>query len=99
MPLENRIPQVVNSSLHSVHMENREKMTISGVEDVASFTEENIVLLTNMGTLTVKGNDLHINKLNVESGELVIDGSINLCEYSDKGMDNRSGGFFAKLFK
>lgn len=102
MPLEERrlqTKQIVNMAEHNVTMEGREKMSISGVEDVASFSDEMVVLATNMGTLTVKGNDLRINKLNVESGELLVEGTINLCEYTDTEVGHKSVGLFSKLFK
>lgn len=102
MPLEERriqTKQMISQPEHNISMENRGRMSISGVEDVASFTDEIVVLVTNMGTLTIKGNDLRINKLNVESGELLVEGSINSCEYSDSEVGRKNGGFFAKLFK
>ncbi len=102
MPLEERRPQVkqmISVPSHSLQMENREKMSVTGVEDVASFTDETVVLVTNMGTLTVKGSELHINKLNVESGELAIEGNIDVCEYSNADAGRKDGGFFAKLFR
>ncbi len=102
MPLEERkiqAKQPVNRLEHSINMDNREKLSITGVEDVASFSEDSVILVTNMGTLTVKGSELRINKLNVESGELMVEGSINQCEYSDEDAGRKSGGFFSKLFK
>ncbi|MCX7714971.1 MAG: sporulation protein YabP [Clostridia bacterium] len=102
MPLEERriqIKQPITQISHSLSMENREKLSITGVEDVANFTEEVVVLISNMGVLTIKGNGLHINKLNVESGEIIIEGNINVCEYSDRDIGKRGAGFFSKLFK
>ena len=83
---------------HNVIMENRNKLSISGVEDVENFDEQSVVLYTGEGLLTVRGADFHINKLNVDSGEVVIEGEIESLVYSDGGF-NRGGGFFAKLFK
>ena len=84
---------------HNIIMENRSKVSISGVEDVDSFDEQTVILFTSAGLLTVKGNDFHINKLNVESGEVVIEGDVESLTYSDSMGGRDSGGFFAKMFK
>ena len=57
---------------HNLVLEDRKKLNVSGVCDVDSFDEETIVVYTQMGELTVRGNDLHINKLSVETGELKV---------------------------
>ena len=84
--------------LHNIIVENREKISISGVEDVESFDEENIVLHTQMGVLSLKGTDLHINKFNVETGELVIEGEIDELIYSDSDGYGKKRGLFSKMF-
>ena len=89
----------LTSSHYNLILENRNKLSISGVSDVDSFDEQEIVIYTALGTLTVKGFDLHINKLNVESGELVIEGELDSIAYSDQGRQEKGGGFFAKMFK
>ena len=81
-------------TLQNVIMENRSKVNISGVNDVDSFDEGTIVL----GVLTIKGGDLHINKLNVDTGELMIEGEIDSLTYSEQ-TGGKGGGLFAKLFK
>jgi len=96
--------KVVKSSsreyVHNIIMENREKMSVSGVIDVESFDEENIVLHTEQGVLIVKGEDLHINKLNIESGELIIEGFIDSCTYTDRdGTRSKGMSFFSKMFR
>jgi len=98
MPLEERRAQMRQAE-HNISMENRSRMNISGVEDVLSFTEETVVLATNMGSLTIKGSELRINRLNVESGELFVEGNIDACEYSDDEAGRKQGGFFARLFR
>lgn len=84
--------------LHNLIVENREKISISGVEDVESFDEENMLIHTEMGLLSLKGANLHINKFNVESGELVIEGDIDEIVYSDGDGYGKKGGFFSKMF-
>jgi sporulation protein YabP len=80
-------------------LENREKLSISGVIDVESFNDECVIVETELGTLIVKGIDLHINKLNIDSSELGIEGDIVSCEYSDRESRSRGGGFFARMFR
>ncbi|MBQ6624559.1 MAG: sporulation protein YabP [Clostridia bacterium] len=82
---------------HNLVLEDRKKLNVSGVCDVDSFDEETIVVYTQMGELTVRGNDLHINKLSVETGELLIEGSIYAVIYTDDGP--KKEGFFSKVFR
>lgn len=84
---------------HKVILENRERLTISAVEDIESFDEEKVVVITEMGTMTVTGADFRINRLNVEDGQLVIEGEIDDIEYSDTVREDKSGGFFGRLFR
>lgn len=81
-------------------MENREKISVTGVLDVESFDEEGIILHTELGVLIVKGEELHINKLDVESGELIIEGEIGSCTYTDQDHSKSRGlGFLGKMFR
>lgn len=96
MPIEER-KQIQNKKQHNFLLENREKISISGVLDVDIFNPDMVVVQTEMGMLTIKGIDLHINKLNLESSELCVEGEISSCVYSDKAMP--SGGFLGKIFK
>lgn len=81
---------------HNIIMENRKKLVISGVTQVDSFDDQSVMLATSMGDLTIKGSDLHISQLNVDSGELNITGNIYGMVYSE---NDRSTGFFSRLFK
>ena len=86
--------------VQNILLENRERMSISGVLDVESFDEESVVVETEMGTLVIKGEDLHINKLSIDSSELNIEGYITGLYYSDRdGGRSKGTGFWAKMFK
>lgn len=61
---------------HQLILEDRRALTVSGVSDVDSFDELTVVVYTDLGELTVKGENLHINRLNLESGELMLEGHI-----------------------
>lgn len=83
---------------HSVIMENRGKISVSGVTDVDRFDENIVILYTSMGELTVRGSDLHVNDLSVTSGEMNIEGDIDAVVYGDR--DRQSPlSFLGKLFR
>ncbi len=82
---------------HNIVLEDRKLLTVSGVSDVDSFDEETVVIFTDMGELTVRGANLHINRLSVEVGELTVEGDISALIYSDN--EPKSGGFFSKVFR
>lgn len=81
---------------HRMELEGRERLTISGVEDVERFDETSIVMSTSVGTLIVTGEDLHIGKLSLDGGELHVDGHIDSLSYEDQ-TPGRSG-FLSRLF-
>jgi len=85
-----------NNRSHNVIMENRKNLSVSGVSDVGSFDEQTIVINTAMGELTVKGSELHIERLNTDVGEVAVTGNIYGFMYTD---EREKSGFFAKLFR
>lgn len=86
-----------SSMPHNLVLEDRRMLTVSGVSDVDSFDEETVVVFTDLGELTVRGTNLHINRLSVDVGELTVEGNIAALIYSDDGPKN--GGFFSKVFR
>ena len=82
---------------HQLILEDRRALTLSGVSDVDSFDETTVIVYTDLGELTIKGENLHINRLNLESGDLSLEGQIYSLVYTE--VHSRSGGFFGKLFK
>ena len=83
---------------HHVIMEERSTLSISGVMDIESFDDQTIVAYTDLGELLVKGSSLHINKIDLESGDLAVEGKISSLSYTDQVVSG-SNGFFAKLFR
>lgn len=81
---------------HSLILENRKILTATGVSNVDSFDEQTVVAYTDLGELVIRGSKLHIEKLNIESGELTLDGEISSMSYSES---RAAGGFFTRLFK
>lgn len=86
-----------NELPHSLSLQDRRKLTVSGVEDVESFDENVVVLQTVGGLLILRGSALHIDKLSIEGGELLVTGRIDSLVYEDNAAGR--GGFFSRLFK
>lgn len=82
---------------HNIIMEDRHHLTVSGVSDVDSFDEQTVTVLTEMGELSIHGNGLHINRLSLEMGELLVEGDISSLTYEDR--EERPTGFFSKVFR
>lgn len=82
---------------HQVVLKNREKVIISGAAEVDSFDEHRVVLITELGVLVIKGNALHIQSLNVESGDVSVNGHIDSVDYIEAQPQNAS--FWGKFFK
>lgn len=87
-----------DTAIHNLILEGRKRLSVSGVTDVDSFDENTVLLYTNMGELTVKGSDLHVNDLSVTSGEMNIEGDIQAVIYGDKECQSPLG-FIGKLFR
>ena len=73
-------------------------MTISGVLDVLSFDDLVVIVETELGLLTIKGENLHINKLSIDTSEVIIEGDINSLFYSEN-QEKKSGNLLGKIFK
>lgn len=87
-------------SRHQIIMDRRENISITGVVEVISFDEETICCETEMGILIIKGSNLHVNKLNLDDGELAIDGDIENLGYEDNMMYSKGGSsFLSKIFR
>lgn len=87
-----------NTVLQNIILENRNKLTISGVLDVLSFDDQIVILETELGLLTTKGEDIRINKLSIDTSEVVIEGQINSFVYSESQGEQKSS-FLGKIFK
>ena len=81
---------------HCVTMENRKNLILSGIKEVDNYDENTVELCTEMGRLIIKGENLNIKKLNLDFGDLEVDGKISSLVYSNEKPKN---GFFSKIFK
>lgn len=82
---------------HHVILEGRASLSVSGVEEVESFDENAIVMRTSLGTLVVRGEELHIEKLSLDGGDLRVEGMVDSLTYEDDG--GPRVGFLARLFR
>lgn len=80
---------------HNIIIEDRKKFTLTGVRDVLSFDENSVVLLTGLGKLTIKGEELKLGQFDNSKGDISGEGKIYAFGYSDE----ETGGFFSRLFK
>jgi sporulation protein YabP len=86
--------------VHKITANNRATCTISGVNDVLSFDEHEVLLQTSMGMLCIKGKDLHVNRLTLDKGEIDVDGNLDSFVYSDTGTGGqKSESLMSRLFR
>lgn len=81
---------------HTLILEGRTRLSVTGVVDVQSFDETLVCMETALGTLAVRGSSLHIEKLSLENGELSLDGEIDSMDY-EEGSERR-GGLLSRIF-
>ena len=81
----------------NVVLEDRKSLSVSGVSDVDSFDDRTVTVFTELGELSVRGADLHISALNIETGELTLDGRIDALIYAED--QPKSSGFFGRVFR
>lgn len=90
--ISNTIPQ-------NIILENREKLTLFGVRDVLSFDDQIVIVETELGLLTIKGQNLKITKLSIDTGDVVVEGDILNLGYSEKTLDKKGTSIMNKLFR
>lgn len=100
MTLEERKSISNNSNMfQNLILENRNKLTISGVLDVLSFDDQIVIVETELGLLTVKGDNLRINKLNIDTSEVIVEGEVVSLTYNQKDNGKKGEGLLGKIFK
>ncbi len=78
-------------------LENRKKLSVSGVTEVGSFDEQTVTAQTKLGELCVRGEELHITHLSLEVGEMIIEGTVAALSFQDA--PPKSSGFFGRVFR
>lgn len=82
---------------HSIHIDNRMRTSITGVMDVLSFNEQDVVLMTEAGALNIVGSGMHLSRLNLEDGQICIEGELLALDYEPEQGEKR--GLFGKVFR
>jgi sporulation protein YabP len=80
-------------------LENRGKLSVSGVNDVLSFDDQIVAVDTQLGLLTIKGENIRINKLSLDTAEVIIEGDISSLYYSQNKQEKVAGTLLSKIFK
>ena len=88
--MERKATELAPNTAHTVLIEGRRRMCITGVVDVESFQEDEMTVLTQAGTLTVWGEGLKLSKLNPEDGQVLLEGDIGSIEYEQPAPERRS---------
>ena len=98
MTIEDR--KTINTGvIQNLILENRQKLSISGVIDVLSFDDQVVIVETELGLLTVKGENLRINKLSIDTSEVIVEGDISYMAYSEKELEKNKGNLISKIFR
>ena len=92
------VSNIVNEFLENGMLEEREKVRIGGVLEVLSFDEEGIMMETTCGLLMLRGAGMHIGKLDLDAGDVIVDGSIDSITYSDGTLAEKHS-ILGKLFR
>lgn len=87
------------NTVHNIIIESRRKISVSGVEDVDSFNESEVTVYTVMGLLEIKGKDIRMTKLSLESGEIIIEGEFDSVLYPDSVKPSEKRGLLSGIFK
>jgi sporulation protein YabP len=87
------------SKKHALHLMDRQHLTMSGVVDVYAFDEQMIELETVEGYLSIEGADLHIVRMNLDNGELIVEGTVWQLIYQEPEDRKKKGSLLSKFFR
>lgn len=97
---ERRMEDRQRATVHKVYINARKTAVLSGVRDVLSFDAKEVYLETEQGILLIRGDELHVNRLSLEKGEIDIDGRIDSFAYSDQEeAQKKAVSFLGRLFQ
>ena len=88
------------TNFQNIVLENRERLNITGIVDVFSFDDQIIIIETDLGLLTIKGDSLRINKLSIDTSDFTVDGKIDSLTYSNSEINSKKNkNILSKIFK
>ncbi|MCL2500007.1 MAG: sporulation protein YabP [Defluviitaleaceae bacterium] len=88
-----------SASRHMLQVDKREHVQVTGLIDVISFDEESVIGETEMGVIIIKGGNLHVNKINLDSGELSVSGEIDGVTYENPGGPAKAKSLLGRMFR
>lgn len=91
-----------NNTFQNLFLENREKLNVTGILDVLSFDDQIIIAETDLGLLTIKGENLKINKLSLDTSDFIVEGYISSLSYSNStatSAGKKGQSILGKIFK
>ena len=97
LPVQREMEARRMAGIHTLQVENRQKIIVTGVEELGSFCEEEVVLFTSAGVLSIEGESLHIDRLSLEDGQFIVSGLIDAVSYQDEEEQPRP--LLARIFK
>ena len=90
--------KVSSKPVNDLVLNSRERLSINGIKEIISFDESNVNIKTLLGELSIEGSNIHINILNIDKGELELQGKITGLNYNDRYDSDRSS-LLSKIFK
>ena len=99
MVVEERKNIGLNNVVQNLVLENRNKLNVSGVKDVLSFDDEVVNMETELGLLTIKGENLKINKLSIDTGDVIVEGEISNLGYNDQSKKEHDNSILSRIFR
>ena len=88
------------SKSHKLSMDNRNRLTLTGIKDVVSFDLTQILLESTLGMIHIKGSDIKVTRLSLEKGEVDIEGTVDSIVYSDvKDYGEKGKSILKRMFK
>ena len=95
-----KVKEIEASFNHGISLAERKNIVVTGVKKIESFDNEEFLMDTTLGFLTVKGEGLEIIKLDTYQGNVSIKGKIDSLVYADNNVQkNKEDSFLGKLFK
>lgn len=88
----------MENTIHKVSMEDRSRMSLTGIDKVISFEPEQVILISRHGRMKIAGKELHVVNLDIDKGIVDLQGQIDAVNYSDR-RDTRDGSLLKRMFK
>lgn len=88
-----------SAGVHRVLLENRKKAVITGVQEIHSFNENEVLLLSEAGKILLKGEQLHVRKLNLEKGDAEVEGRVDSLSYLIRNAHKKDESILKRMFR